>query len=529
MMQMQWNMPSGMQKVMFPAVVPNVYGQVYTPTSNPSQQYMYTVNNTNDGLESGQVMIQLYGQQVYSNRAPVLDQAQYACTVSNRYNGLEVEECELEGIDHSPPDTNFESDDMTMVNPRVVEGLCSRGKENNLKRRVTSPISNESVQIERGAPKRQFVHQRPDQKAKGLSLAKDRRNISNFQILLLEIPEKEMIHGSVVIKAVDINAKFLNEYELCMFFKEKLSGRFEFETNREGNTIYLHLKDESRMKSALEIKTVNNIEVTVLRKEHVSRGVMKGIPLYLSIVQIEESIQSAVPVKEVIRMQRYNRDLKKLEDSLSVMVVFESIITPASVWCCGRNRDVLPYHRKVMQCYKCQKYGHLQKDCKSKEICLRCAKNHQSRDGPLKQESVDERTSRYRCANCKQNHSSTSSVCPVRRENQQVLEVAEKYGMGFKRARTTFRSYAHVVQNNLNPVKRIISNTAAELQQMTAKKLVIGMLITPGILSIENLPLNEKVDKLCELVEQMKFGKLDRNDLKLVCETSSTLENTTCP
>ena len=105
-----------------------------------------------------------------------------------------------------------------------------------------------------------------------------------------------------------------------------------------------------------------------------------------------------------------------------------------------------------------------------------------------------------------------------------MLEVAEKYGMGFKRARTTFRSYAHVVQNNLNPEKRIISNTAAELQQMTAKKLVIGMLITPGILSIENLPLNEKVDKLCELVEQMKFGKLDRNDVKLVCETSSTLE-----
>ena len=36
-----------------------------------------------------------------------------------------------------------------------------------------------------------------------------------------------MIHGSVIIKAVDINAKFSNEYELCMFFKVKISGRFE--------------------------------------------------------------------------------------------------------------------------------------------------------------------------------------------------------------------------------------------------------------------------------------------------------------
>ena len=66
-------------------------------------------------------MPQLYGQQVYSNRAPVLNQAQYACTMSNRYHGHEVEECELDGIDHSPPDTTFESDHMAMVNPRVVE------------------------------------------------------------------------------------------------------------------------------------------------------------------------------------------------------------------------------------------------------------------------------------------------------------------------------------------------------------------------------------------------------------------------
>jgi len=73
---------------------------------------------------------------------------------------------------------------------------------------VNSPISHESVQIERGALKRQFVCQRPNQKARDLSLAKDRRNISNIQILVLEIPKKEMIHGSVIIKAVDINAKF---------------------------------------------------------------------------------------------------------------------------------------------------------------------------------------------------------------------------------------------------------------------------------------------------------------------------------
>ena len=217
-----------------------------------------------------------------------------------------------------------------------------------------------------------------------------------------------MICGGVIIKGVEQGAKFTNEYELTMFFKEKIKSRFDFEINRDGNIIFLHLKEESALKTALEMKKVLNIEVTVIRKEKLARGVMKGIPLYLSKDQIQSSIQSGVAVKDVIRLQRYNRDLKKLEDSLSVMVVFEANIIPGSIWCCGRNRDILPYHRKVMQCYKCQKYGHLQKDCKSKEVCLRCAKNHQSRDCPLKMESTDERIYKYKCANYKENHSSTS-------------------------------------------------------------------------------------------------------------------------
>ena len=91
-----------------------------------------------------------------------------------------------------------------------------------MKRRVNSPISHESVQIERGALKRQFVCQRPNQKARDLSLAKDRRNISNIQIPVLDTPEKEIIHGSAMIKAVDINAKFSNEYDPCILSRKKL-------------------------------------------------------------------------------------------------------------------------------------------------------------------------------------------------------------------------------------------------------------------------------------------------------------------
>jgi hypothetical protein len=289
--------------------------------------------------------------------------------VSNRYSSLEVEECELEGNVQSLPEINFETDEMTMINPREAKGLyCEeKGRRKNFKRRVASPVSGDSIQMEREAPKRQFFHRNSDIQTTSGQVTKS-RNQPSVNLPQLEIPETEMICGSVIIKAIKQGAKFTNEYELRMFFKEKIKSRLDFENNRHGNIIFLHLKEESALKTALEMKKVLNIEVTVIRKEKLARGVMKGIPLYLSKDQIQSSIQSGVAVKDVIRLQRYNRDLKKLEDSLSVMVVFEANIIPGSIWCCGRNRDILPYHRKVMQCYKCQKYGHLQKTVNQKRF-----------------------------------------------------------------------------------------------------------------------------------------------------------------
>jgi hypothetical protein len=144
-------------------------------------------------------------------------------------------------------------------------------------------------------------------------------------------------------------------------------------------------------------------------------------------------------------------------------------------------------------------------------------------------ESTDEKTNKYKFSNCKENHSSTSSICQIRRENQQVLEVAEKYGMDFKRARITYRNYAQALQSNLTPEKRVISKTAEDLQQLTANKLVIGILTTPGMLNIQDLELSEKIGKLCDLVEELKLGKLNGSDISMVCQVNSGFENRSNP
>ncbi|KAI0993153.1 hypothetical protein K3495_g15031 [Podosphaera aphanis] len=61
---------------------------------------------------------------------------------------------------------------------------------------------------------------------------------------------------------------------------------------------------------------------------------------------------------------------------------------------------------RAMQCYNCQKYGHIAKACTADAKCGHCAGTHNSRDCSKKQE--------LRCVNCGKKHASWNQACPIR-------------------------------------------------------------------------------------------------------------------
>ena len=62
--------------------------------------------------------------------------------------------------------------------------------------------------------------------------------------------------------------------------------------------------------------------------------------------------------------------------------------------------------RGPRQCFRCQAFGHLARDCTSTEKCKSCAGDHDSRKCPNKD---DERT----CRNCFGAHPTTFRGCPT--------------------------------------------------------------------------------------------------------------------
>ena len=202
------------------------------------------------------------------------------------------------------------------------------------------------------------------------------------------------------------------------------------------------------------------------------------------------------------------------------MIAFASNSLPPCVWCCARKKEVLVYNHRIVQCLKCQYYGHSHKNYKASEpVCLRCPGRHESVNCPLKNSDPIDKTQYYRHAICKGCHSSTSTVCPIRQQNRNILLMAEKFNIGYKRAQVVYRTYTQAICSNqtqqAKPVQynciinqnneQIINKTISE----TVAKIIAELLLFPDLLDIASLPLATKVEKLCGFMNELNMGPID--------------------
>ena len=109
-------------------------------------------------------------------------------------------------------------------------------------------------------------------------------------------------------------------------------------------------------------------------------------------------------------------------------------------------------------------------------------------------------------------------------QNKNILEIAEKNQSSYKRATTTYRSYADVINKKqdqlLNP--KPSAYDVSYIAEQTAKKITLGILLNPELLNLEKLPLTDRINKLCELVEKLNI-RINRNEVNQVVKMNKIL------
>lgn len=79
----------------------------------------------------------------------------------------------------------------------------------------------------------------------------------------------------------------------------------------------------------------------------------------------------------------------------------------------------------VVQCFRCQQFGHGMRNCHLEAKCVKCGERHQTAECILPARggtAANEDRSQIRCANCSQNHTANYKGCPARLKHLQDLK-----------------------------------------------------------------------------------------------------------
>lgn len=172
-------------------------------------------------------------------------------------------------------------------------------------------------------------------------------------------------------------------------------------------------------------------------------GVVRDIDTSITIEEIINETNSNIKIIEARRLTKRLKvdgqvEYRQLE---TCVLKFEGQILPNHIYLFGTRCEVSTYIPPVVQCFNCLRYGHMSKQCKSKQRCSRCQDSHAPKDCSA---SVPI------CLYCKGEHSSIYRQCPEFTKQKNIKKIMTLNNISFKEATKAHNdSFSTVASKNL--------------------------------------------------------------------------------
>ena len=145
----------------------------------------------------------------------------------------------------------------------------------------------------------------------------------------------------------------------------------------------------------------------------------------------------------------------------------------------------------VQQCYNCQCFGHMAKNCRSKTKCLICGEAHHHEGCPNKE------TKQAKCANCKGPHAASYKGCPAYKKQAFRQHVVDNQ-----------KSYASILRQNLAPPQPKDKDFTFSADQLVKFVTNVVIQVAQPHVCYAN-PTQDAIDKkssLCRRVSEIHLG-----------------------
>lgn len=218
----------------------------------------------------------------------------------------------------------------------------------------------------------------------------------------------------------------------------------EFKSATDANSFLLH-SFLPRHKLAASIPSYN-----------VSRmGIVRGVPTEWSM----EDFVNATDLKEgrgkILKARRLQRKVFRDDGTpnwvptQSVVLTFEGQTLPKHIYAFYTSLIVEVYQLPTIQCRKCLRFGHIQKDCRSDARCYKCTKNHPGDDCNLAPEKSS-------CLFCSGRHFATDKSCPEFSRQKTIKVIMSQESISYAEASARIpavrRPYSDAAKNRFDHI-----------------------------------------------------------------------------
>ena len=281
------------------------------------------------------------------------------------------------------------------------------------------------------------------------------------------------------------------------------------------------VEDYEKIKSEIA-KSETEYHTYSLSSDKETRMVLKGIASNVTDQEILEDLQNkSIRPTKVLQLTKKTTDG---EIKLPIRVVnfasdtvIKDIVKIRYICYCVCTWERFRKSKKVTQCYNCQGFGHVAKNCYKKPKCVKCAKDHKTQDCLIKNRSENPI-----CANCGGNHAASSKDCGIYKnvwnskfKNTKLTEKLSKINnIGISRNRISKQrnesiSYAsllkgHVREGNVNTNSYNSSNSLIDdIKEIFTNFNVIHIIdiVKKTVLKLKNA--NDGMSKIAIIIKSL--------------------------